>query len=406
MRVLYLIQYFTTPDQSGSARAYDLVRYLVDRGHEVTVITGNVHYHARTSTTAGWKLFSQDGRGRLRVVRIGWLLPYGQRMAFRWLNYLSFAVTATLAGTLYGGPADAVVASSTPLTIGIPGLILAWWKRAPFVFEVRDLWPAWLLEFGLLKPGLATCLAARLESLCYRRAARVITVTRGMREELVERGVPARKIVHIFQGADVSLCRPGSRQNAFSKAQALDGRFVCLYTGNQGKVAGLEYVLSAAKMLRKERDILFLLIGEGTNRPVLEAMAADLGLENVRFLDAVPKRMIPEVIAAGDLCINSVRNVSCAHRFMPSKVFDYAACGRPILSNIAGESAEWLTVYEAGIATDPTDPASMAAAVTALRDDPELRRRMGDNARRLAEDILDRRFAAAAFEELLLEVVG
>ncbi len=406
MRVLYLIQYFTTPEESGSARAYDLVRHLARRGHEVTVVAGALHYHARRRRKESTRLFSHERHGSLRLIRVGWLLPYGQRMAFRWLNYLIFPLTSTLAAVLYAGRVDVVVASSTPLTIGIPGILLALWKRAAFVFEVRDLWPGWLVEFGLVRPGPATWLAERLEWLCYRRAARIVTITRGMREELIGRGLPAHKIVHVFQGTDISLCRPGPRKNAFGDSHGLNGKFVCLYTGNHGMVAGLEYVLSAAHLLQSERDVLFLLIGEGTDRPHLQRTARELSLDNVRFLEPVPKRMIADVIAASDVCLNLVRKAPCTDRFMPSKVFDYAGCGRPILSNVGGECADWLARYEAGMTTHPTDPATMAAAIRTLRDNPKQRRRMGENARRMAVEALDRRFAAEAFEDLLLEATA
>jgi len=404
LRVLYLVQYCNALDQPGSGRAYYLLRYLAERGHQVTLITGAVHYQARKGDSRARRLFTRERQGSLSVVKVGWLLPYGGRMCFRWLNYLIFSATATLGGLLYGGRPQVVVASSAPLTIAVPGIILSALKRAPFVFEVRDIWPGWLVEFGLLRRGPAVRLAERLESLSYRLARRVITLTRGMREELIERGIPAEKIVHISQGADLSLCSPRSPDNAFSRAHGLGNKFVCLYTGNHGLVAGLEYVLEAARLLQDQEDIVFILMGEGTGKPALQQLARDMGLPNVRFLDPVPKLAIPEVIAAASVCLDCVRNVSVTHRFMPSKFFDYAACGRPILSNLGGESAELLDRYGAGLPTNPADASSLAEAVKELRADPERRMRMGENARRLAEEVLDRRLVADAFERLLLDI--
>jgi glycosyltransferase involved in cell wall biosynthesis len=405
LRIIYIHQYFTTPKEAGGTRSYEKARYLVEQGHKVTMITGSRSYQTDRvleRCRSRWSVCEEiDG---IDVVWVGIPFSYHRSFSWRLLGYLAFAVLSTIVGPGIHS-ADVVFATSTPLTVGVPGYLLSRLKGVPFVFELRDLWPEVPVALGVLRNPLLIKAARWAESFFYAKAARIIVFTQGARARLLERGLSPQKVVFISPGADVELFRPADKHNAFRAELGLDNKFVVLYAGALGLVDGLEYVLEAARILRNQPDVAFVLIGDGKEKENLISLKEHYGLSNVIFVPARPKEQIPAVVAAADVGLMPVRNLKIFEMACPNKLFDYMACGRPVLVNVAGEFKELLEAGDAGLYVSPDDPQAMAAAILSLKADPARCERMGRNARLLAERDYDRRNQAKKLEALLVEVV-
>jgi len=358
----------------------------VSKEHQVTVVTGL----SGRSTIADWAELPGgpihsgivDGI-EVVVVRI----RYSNEMGYlrRMVSFTMFMLLATWAGLRVGG-VDLVFATSTPLTIGIPGYVISRLRRVPFVFEVRDLWPAAPVALGVLKNRALIKIAEGLEGFFYDKARIVVAVTKGIYKALREGGIPDEKLELITHGADVNLFKPAPRNNPLRTELGLQGKFVVGYSGAHGFANGLGLVIETALLLREETEIFFLLVGDGAHKSNLVKLAADHGLQNVIFLDPRPRSNMPEVLAATDLCLTIFRDLPIFEMYCPNKFFDYLAAGRPVLVNFRGEAKEMLEEKGAGLFVRPGDPHSMAQAILKLNSDPARCAEMARNARELAMD--------------------
>jgi len=404
MNVLYIHQYFQTREHAGGTRSYEFAKYLVGQGHNVTVLSGAMHYSSGTTPEPyKGKVLVKEKVEKIHVVRVGMPFSYKRSFASRILSFLYFMLVSILAG-LRVRHVDVVFATSTPLTVGVPGYVLSRVKRVPFVFEVRDLWPASAVAVGALRSRALIRISEWAEAFFYRKARIVIALTRGIYSALCEKGIPVEKVQLITHGADVDLFRPLPKNNAVRTELSLQGKFVATYTGAHGLANGLDVVMEAARLLRHETGIAFLLVGDGAEKGTLVKLAEDYALDNVIFLDPRPKSQIPEVLAAADLCLMILRNLQVFQTACPNKFFDYLAAGRPVLVNFLGEVKEMLEERGAGVFVQPDDPHAMAQAILELEGDPARCAEMGRKARELAMDFA-REKQARKLESVLRSVV-
>jgi glycosyltransferase involved in cell wall biosynthesis len=408
MHILYLSQYFPPEVGATQTRAYEMARGLVQAGHRVTVLaevpnhpSGIVPLQYRGK----WVERSQlDGIGVLRVwVKASPNKNFRTRMAF----YLSYMADAALVGALRAsGPFDVVYATSPPLFVGAAGLGLHWLKRAPFVFEVRDLWPESAVALGELNSPRAIAWAGKLEELCYNRASRIVVVTEGIRQRLIERGFPAGKLALIPNGANTEMFQ--RRLELGQRFRAEHGlapdAFVAIYAGIHGIAQGLETLLHAAAALRHEPGLRFVLVGEGPVRSDLQALRTELGLDNVLMLPEQPRSAMPAILSAADAAIVPLRKLDLFQGALPSKMFDAWACELPLLLSIDGEARRTLDAANGGIYVSPEDAAALAEAIRALAALPDHGRSLGQNGRRYTEQHHSRQAQARALEKLLKEI--
>ncbi len=385
-----------------------MARGLVQAGHRVTVLaevpnhpSGIVPLQYRGK----WVERSQlDGIGVLRVwVKASPNKNFRTRMAF----YLSYMADAALVGALRAsGPFDVVYATSPPLFVGAAGLGLHWLKRAPFVFEVRDLWPESAVALGELNSPRAIAWAGKLEELCYNRASRIVVVTEGIRQRLIERGFPAGKLALIPNGANTEMFQ--RRLELGQRFRAEHGlapdAFVAIYAGIHGIAQGLETLLHAAAALRHEPGLRFVLVGEGPVRSDLQALRTELGLDNVLMLPEQPRSAMPAILSAADAAIVPLRKLDLFQGALPSKMFDAWACELPLLLSIDGEARRTLDAANGGIYVSPEDAAALAEAIRALAALPDHGRSLGQNGRRYTEQHHSRQAQARALEKLLKEI--
>ena len=404
MRILYLSQYFPPEVGATQTRAYEMARNLVRLGHRVTVLA-EVPNHPSGIIPPAYrgKLYERAEMDGIDVIRVWVRTSPEKTFATRMLFYLTFMVNATLAGLfLAPGRFDLVYASSPPLFVGGAALALSRLRRAPLVFEVRDLWPESAVQLGELNSPRAVRLATRLEEACYRRARHIVVVTEGIRRRLLERGYPADKVSVIPNGANTDLYTPQPLNLELRRCWGIGPeRFVVLYAGLHGLAHGLETALLAAGELRAHPDILFLFVGDGPQKAALQEQAARVGLTNVLFHDAVPEAELPAAIGMADVGLDTRRRLGISQDTLPVKMFSYMACARPVLLSAEGESTELLSRAGAGVAVPPEDPPALARAVLDLQADPALRRELGRRGRAFVQAHYSRQGLARRLEQLL-----
>lgn len=402
MRILYLAQHFSGPSGSCGSRCYEHARRLVAWGHDVTLLCGRMDRSHQADVdlarAAGLDIHQGD-------IGYSQALSYSERLlAFR--RYMRWA--AATARTV--PRPDVVLATSTPLTVGDVGRRVARFHRAPFVFEVRDLWPEIPISLGALKTPVLRWLARRMARRIYDAADRIIALSPGMARTIRDSwGIPGDRITVIPNCSDNALFgRPELRagRDAFRERMGWSGKLVALHPGAMGLVNGLDYLVDTAALLDREGEsgIRIVLLGDGTARPHIEARLRREGIRSLTVHPPVPRREIPAWLDASDVGLVTVAARPFLETNSANKFFDALAAGRPVLLNYGGWMAETLRESGAGMDADPLSPASMVAQLHTLRDDPARRSAMGRCARRLAEEQFDRDLLAHRLERVLVSV--
>ncbi len=403
--MLYLHQHFTTRSGTSGGRSHEFSKILVERGHRVTLVTG-AYDRGGLDPPVGrmvWKT-RVDGIDVL-VVRV----PYGQELSVssRIRSFLQFMLLATVAG-FQVDDVDVVFATSTPLTIAVPGMVLSAFHRAPFVFEVRDLWPEVPIEMGILKNPVLKETARWLERTAYRKAVHVVALSPGMRDGIVAGGVEPGKVTVIPNSSDVELFRVDpavGREFRGSHPEWGDGPLV-VYAGAFGKVNGLEFVVGLARETAAlAPGVRFVLAGEGSEREQIIDLAARAGVleKNLFFLSPLPRSRLPGLLAAATVLSSFVAPLKVFEMNSANKFFDALAAGKPVVINYGGWQADLLEKTGAGLVLDPLDPGGAAARLVEALRDPAWLERAAEASRRLGGEVFDRRKLALRLEEVLLE---
>ena len=410
MHILYLHQYFATRKGMTGTRSYEFARYLVSKGHRVTMITsGLANREFPVPEGRQYAEFETEGINVVAIAaaynnpQVGTGMSGSQRM----LKFYHFAWSACRVGKKLPAP-DVVFATHTPLTIGLAGLTLGQHFKVPFVFEVRDLWPEALVNVGALKNPLAILWLERMAKKIYTGAKHIVALSPGMKERIVRTGVSAGKVTVIPNASDLELFSPDVDGSVEHQRLGLGDRFAAIYFGAMGLANGLEYVIEAARILaeRGNNKIVFVLHGSGGKRAELEKMASKYELTNVIFNNLVPdKEQLARIVAGCDVCMTIYRAAK-EHTWSPNKMFDALAAGKPVLINVPGWLGETIEKNKCGRCLDADRPQMLADALEELAADRELCRRMGKNARELAEREFDRVKLANRLENVLIEAVS
>ncbi len=386
-RLLYITQYYVDSDQAGGGgtRHCQHIRTFMQLGFQVTLITSYVE-HSRRIIPPEYRdtKIAQERQGDLTLLKTYAYPNYGHDFRTRMLNYLSFMLFAVVAG-LKTPPCDLVFASSPSLFVGVAGYVLSRLKRVPFVFEVRDLWPESVPVMGGLRSPVLYKLATWLARFLYRRAERIIAVTEGIKQGIIQAGVPESKIVFVPNGMDDDLYATLSSERAAQVRQEYGwgDRFVALYAGCLAHSDGLPAIVHAAATLSELDDFFFVFLGNGEAKSRLMQIKDEYHLSNVMFIPSLPKRRVPDFITAANVCLMPLKRDDFFHMHLPNKLFDYMAGARPVIAAVPpGEAQTLVERAEAGVVIPPEDEASLAAALLHLRDDPEACQRYGQNGRR------------------------
>jgi putative colanic acid biosynthesis glycosyltransferase WcaI len=403
VKILYVSQYFRPEMGAPAARADELARHWVRMGHDVTVLTGFPN-HPTGVVPVEWRsrlrgLLYKETVDGVRVVRT-WLWPLPNRKAHeRIRNYASFWLSASVSGLGLQKP-DVVIGTSPQLLVALSGWWLAWWKRVPFVFEVRDLWPESLAAVGAGREGSA--LHHTLSSIAgflYRRSNHIVVVTPAFKDYLIQHWkVPAQKISVVENGVETDLFRPCPPE----RVPGTEGQFLICYIGTMGMAHGLETLIAAAEQLQRTLpNATLLLIGEGAEKERIEQLAAARELSNIRFLGQQPRERIPGYIAGVDVCLVMLKKTELFKTVIPTKLLEYMSCEKPVIVAVDGQARKIVEEAGAGVFVEPEDSSALADAVHVLAADPERRRRMGISGREYILSHLSRERTAASYLEVL-----
>ncbi len=391
MKILFLCQYFPPEPGAPAARTHEHAKEWVRNGHEVTVVCG-IPNHPDGEVPLNYRhnFVYEEVLDDIRVLRCWFLVAANAGRVRRSVAFISFMLAALYWSVVKGGRADVVMATSPQLLCGLSGYGVALVKRALFVFEVRDLWPRQIIDLGVLRNPWLIALLRGVERFLYRKASVIITVAEAARRELVQSGVPPEKIHTITNAIALDVFTPQPRLGAMRYRYGWGERNLVMYIGTHGLSQGLETVLAAARELEDREDLHFVFVGSGAERESLIKTAEKDGLKNVEFIPNQPRPDMPEFYAAADICLVPLKQREVFLTNIPSKMFEIMACARPIILGVEGQGREILEAAGAGVAVPPEDPHALAEAIRALADDPEARRRYGENGRRYVEKASNR----------------
>jgi glycosyltransferase involved in cell wall biosynthesis len=407
MHILFLSHYFVPENNAPAARVHSMAREWTRQGHRVTVITSapnvptGVVYEGYRN-----RLCQQEWIDGIRTVRVWTYLAANRGRLLRGFNFFSYLVTAGVAGALLRPRADVVIATSPQFFAGCAGVPVSRAHGAPFVLEIRDIWPASITAVGALKEGRVIHALEKLERALYAAADHIVAVGAGYRQHVLEQGVPDAKVEVVTNGVDADLFVPRAPDAALRARLGLDGKYVLTYAGTVGMAHGLDVVLRAGHRLRERGrdDIVLLVVGDGARRAELEQAARDQGLRNVVFTGMVGRAQLPMYLASSDACLVHMRDKALFSTVLPSKIFEDAAMEKPIIAGLRGEGSAIIEAADCGIVFAPGDDAALAAAVERLADDPEEGRRLGRNGRRFVLEHYDRRRLAHDYLAILERV--
>lgn len=398
VHILLIHQAFVSLGEAGGTRHHELARYLVQRGHRVTIICSPVSYLTGKVETRT----SQEEEEGITIRRAYTYAALHRSFFHRVLAFVSFMLSSFWIG-LSVRQVDLVWGTSPPIFQGVTAWALARLKGVPFLFEVRDLWPAFAIAMGVLRNPLLIGASQALERFLYRHADRVLVNSPGFIDHVTARGATWVELVP--NGADPEMFDPAARGEAFRAAHGLDGHFVVLYAGAHGPSNDLGVVLDAAEHLQDEPRICFVLVGDGKEKPALMKQAQERGLKNVLFLPPAPKAQMGEIMAAADACLAILKPLELYKTTYPNKVFDAMAAGRAVVLAIDGVIRQVVEETGAGVFVPPGDAQALAQAVRMLADNPQAAREMGEAGRRCVERRFHRQVLAEQLA-LIMEQMG
>lgn len=393
-RILVFYQYFCTPKGAYSTRCYEFTRRWAAAGHDVTVVTSI--YDKSDLEPRGFLTRFEIAGVHVRAMNLRLSNKHG--MVHRlWTFFLYSLMSCWYAVTL---PCDTVVASSGPITVGVPGLLARWLRRRRLIFEVRDLWPEGAIQLGLLRSRWAIRFARWFERLCYRHSDVVVALSPGMAEG-VRLVSPTSRVVTIPNAADLDVFYPGHPVPAEIQAQVA-GRFVLLYAGTLGRANnGIEIVDLATELRsRGMTDVRIYILGDGFERAEMEQLLKARGLDNLVFLGNRAKTEVASWHAVAGATLCGFKPVPVLATCSPNKLFDSLAAGCPVLNNTDGWMRDLLAAADCGFTYSYGDVTCAADRILELRNDPARRAAMGLNARRLAESDFSRDLLARRYLEL------
>jgi glycosyltransferase involved in cell wall biosynthesis len=396
MHILFLTDNFPPEVNAPASRTFEHCREWVAAGHQVTVITCAPNFPQGT-VFPGYrnKLWQKEEMAGIMVIRVWSYITANEGFSRRIADYVSFMSSALIAAPFVRKP-DIVVSTSPQFFTACAGYGVSRMKRIPFVFELRDLWPESIRAVGAMKDSMVLDWLEKIELFLYRKASLIVSVTHSFRNDLGRRGIDPAKIVIVTNGIDASRFQPCSKDEELVKKLELQGKFVAGYIGTHGMAHRLETVLDAAEHLKQQSGgdrfrILFL--GNGASKAALVASAKARKLDNVIFVDTVPKDEVVRYWSLLDASIIHLKRDDLFQSVIPSKLFESMGMGIPVLHGVEGESAAIVAKEEVGLLFTPENAQELASEIRRLSDDPDLREQLGTNGLKAAS-LYDRKILA------------
>ena len=407
MKIIYLHQYFATPETNAGTRSYEMAKRLVAKGYKVTFVTSSAFLDKNYKLTDGWNELEIDGIF-LYVLH----LSYSNKDSFlkRIYKFSQFSIFSTL--KVLKIKSDVILATSTPLTIAIPGLIYSKIKKVPLVFEVRDLWPELPIAVGAIKNPMIIKLAKWLEKYTYKNSKRLIGLSPGMCEGITRHGIDQSKVTLATNSCDTQLFDVDKTIGEAYKQSSLDflkERKLVVYTGTFGVINNVGYLPKLAKAMQKiDASICFVAIGDGMEKEDVIDEAKQLGVyqENLFILKPVAKTEIVKLLSAADLSLSLFGPVPEMWHNSANKLFDALASQTPIAINYGGWQESLIKEYQCGLVLDPIEHDFSAKQLSLFLKDDNLYSSAKINCKRLAYDTFSRDEMAYRVEKTLLEAIN
>ena len=378
MRILFVTDFFPPETNAAASRVFERARYWVQWGHEVTVLTsapnfpfGEVYQGYRN------RWYQEEVLDGIRVIRVKTFMSRNEGRWLRGLDFVSFFFTAVPVGLL-GGKYDVIAATSPNFFAGLSGAFISLLRRRPFVLEIGDLWPAFIVSLGAMKRSLLLHLLERIELFMYRRADSIICVSGGFKTNLASRGIPEVKLKVVLNGVDLGMFTPGPADPKDRQRFALKPQVTLGYYGTFGAAHGLTSTLEAAKELP---EVQFLFVGDGAGARDLRDRVAQLKLSNVVVAPPVQRSMMPRLWRLCDVALVQLKDLPLLNTAIPSKIFEAMATAKPILLVAPQGDASQIVVSEGcGIHVLPGDVEQLISAIRRLIEDAGLRSELSGKA--------------------------
>ncbi len=404
MKILFLTDNFPPEVNAPASRTFDHCREWAKNGDEVTVITCAPNF-PQGKVYPGYKnKFWQEERIEgIRVIRVWSYIVANKGFLKRTLDFISYSVSSFFAGLFV--KSDLIVATSPQFFTALSGRALSFWKRTPWVMEVRDLWPESIKTVGAMKDNAFIRHFEWQEKRCYKSAKKIVVVTDSFRKKLIERGIPSEKIAVVKNGVDRSLFVPQPKDSELTSKLKLDGKTVVGYIGTHGMAHKLDFIIQTASKLKDTNpEYHFLFIGNGAEKEKLLKLKEDLNCDNVTMLDSVPKAEVKNYISILDVCLINLRKSDLFTTVIPSKIFENAAMEVPILMGVEGEAKEIVENYNAGICFEPENEKDFIAKLKIVTN-PENQKVFKEGCKGLAIDF-DRKNLAEKMLNVLHQASG
>lgn len=373
MHILFLTDNFPPEGNAPATRTYEHAVEWIKKGYKVTIITCAPNF-PMGQVFDGYKngFYSKENMNGIEVLRVKTYITSNEGFVKRTLDYISFMISAFIAGLFVKKP-DIIVGTSPQFFTVVSAWALAAVRFKPFVFELRDIWPASITAVGAMKESFAIRMFEKLEMFLYRRASRIIVVTNSFKTELVLRGIDAEKIDIVLNGVDLSKYSPRQKNQVLVDRHGLANKFVIGYIGTHGMAHSLETIVLAAEILKNDGRIVFLFAGGGAALSNVRQLVNDKNLKNIVILGEQKKSMMPKIWALCDVSMVHLKDKPLFNAVIPSKIFESMAMGLPIIIGVPkGEATGIIETNGVGLVIKPENPAEMVEAILKLTNDSQL----------------------------------
>jgi len=403
--ILYITHYYPPEVNAPAIRISKLARKWVERGHDVTVLTGFPNHPTGVIPKEySGKTLMREMIDGVNIIRTYLYAAENKGLLKRIFNYLSFMLSAIILGLPRIGRTDVVIASSPQFFVAIAGYLISLVKRVPFIFEVRDVWPEEIVAVGAIRSRFIIRVLEMIEMFLYHHAKLVVAVAEGTIDILVERGIPREKIILMPNGVDFEEFQRNVDIHSVRDKHRLNGEFLVSYIGTHGMAHRLQTVVEAADRLRHNNRIKFLMVGDGAEKKRLQSLAGNLLLENIQFVPQLPHDEAIDYYKASDACLVPLKRADLFTKNIPSKIYEIMASGKPVLLGADGESRRLVNEADAGIAFEPESVESLVESIEKLYKNRQDARRLGENGLNYARKNCRREVIAEKYLSEILKI--
>ena len=406
MKILFLSHYFPPEVNAPATRTYEHCKRWVEQGHEVTVISC-VPHHPMGEAYPGYhnRWWFEENKDGIRAIKIKTYITANEGFLKRTLNYVIYMIMAILIAPFLP-KTDVVISTSPQFFNGLAGYFVSRLKRAPWLLEIRDLWPESILAVGAINNKFLINVLEWLEGFLYRKADHIVPVTQAFKAHIEERGAQSSDITVIRNGVNLDLFEKTERNQELAQNWCLDNKFVAAYVGTHGLAHGLDTILGAAEILREHEDIVFLMVGDGSERARLTQAVNDRQLTNVVMQRQQPKAMMPEIWSITDVSLVLLKRLDLFKTVIPSKIFESMAMSVPIVLGVEGEVKGIIEQAQTGLCIEPESADQLANALLELKEDRALYTELSARGRPYVSSEFDRKVLADQYLKIIEKLVA